>query len=155
MELSVMSPVLNDMKLEETVKYLSGLGVDSMELGAGGYPGKAHIDPAEYIGDDAIYHFHAKDTKIDKANTSRIGVLDTQGYGEVLQRSWVFRTVGYGHGKEVWNNIISTLKTVGYDSVISIEHEDGLMSAEDGLEKAVRFLRNTVICESAGEMWWA
>ena len=67
----------------------------------------------------------------------------------------VFRTVGYGHGKEVWNNIISTLKAVGHDGVISIEHEDGLMSAKEGLEKAVKFLQDTVIYESAGEMWCA
>ena len=40
MELSVMSPVLAHMSLEEAVKYLSSLGVDSFEIGAGGYPGK-------------------------------------------------------------------------------------------------------------------
>lgn len=115
------------------------------------------IDPCEaikYLG-DAVYHFHAKDTKIDAFNTAVNGVLDTQSYADVLQRSWVFRTVGYGHGKDVWNNIISTLKAVGYDGAISIEHEDGLMSAKEGLEKAIAFLRSTIIYETAGEMWWA
>lgn len=321
MELSVMSPVLNQMSLEESLAYLSSLGVDSMELGAGGYPGKAHMNPKEYlahpekidglkamlkkhnmkicaiachgnpvhpnketarrfheefvdamklavalgvdtmiafsgcpgdcedsknpnwvtcawpseyleildwqwnqvlipywketvklaaqigikkialemhpgfcvynpatllklrsaVGDmiganldpshlfwqgidpceavkelkGAIYHFHAKDTNIDEANTARNGVLDTQPYGDILNRSWVFRTVGYGHGQELWNNIISTLKAVGYDGPISIEHEDGLMSPREGLEKAVAFLKNTLIYESAGQMWWA
>ena len=48
MNLSVMSPVLNQMSLEEAIKYLSSLGVDSLELGAGGYPGKAHMDAQEY-----------------------------------------------------------------------------------------------------------
>jgi len=120
------------------------------------YPGGLHIDPCEaikYLG-DAIYHFHAKDTKIDACNTAVNGVLDTQSYADVLNRSWVFRTVGYGHGKEVWNNIISTLKAVGYDGAISIEHEDGLMSAKEGLKKAVTLLRSTLIYEKAGEMWW-
>lgn len=321
MELSVMSPVLNQMGMEEALKYLSELGVDSIEIGAGGYPGKVHLDPGEYIGNeektawlknllnkygirisalachgnpvhpnkeianrfhndfvdamkvavalgvdtiigfsgcpgdcetsknpnwvtcawppeyleildwqwnsvlipywektaklaeeigikkiafemhpgfcvynpatllrlreavgdiiganvdpshlfwqgidpceaikmlgDAVYHFHAKDTKIDDANTSKIGVLDTQGYGDILNRSWVFRTVGYGHGKELWNNIISTLKAVGYDGAVSIEHEDGLMSPKEGLEKAIAFLKDIIIYENAGEMWWA
>ena len=50
MELCVMSPVLNQMNLEEALAYLSGLGVDSMEIGAGGYPGKAHLDPKDYLG---------------------------------------------------------------------------------------------------------
>lgn len=103
----------------------------------------------------AIYHFHAKDTKIDEANTAVNGVLDTKSYGDILGRSWLFRTVGYGHGKELWNDIISTLKAVGYDGVISIEHEDALMSPNEGLEKAISFLKEVLIFENAGEMWWA
>ena len=81
-------------------------------------------------------------------------MLDNKPYGDILNRSWVFRTVGYGHGKEVWNNIISMLKAVGYDGAISIEHEDGLMSPKEGLEKAVSFLKEVLIYESAGAMWW-
>lgn len=315
-----MSPVLAQMSLEEAVKYLSSLGVDSFEIGAGGYPGKAHLDPKDYLGNKekidwlkklladnnlkisalachcnpvhpnkeraakdhselidaidlaselgvdtvisfsgcpgdcensqnpnwvtcawpreyravlewqwndvlipywkktaayakkmgvtkialemhpgfcvynpstllrlreavgdviganfdpshlfwqgidaceaikmlkgAIYHFHAKDTKIDQANTARLGVLDTQDYGDITGRSWVFRTVGYGHDKGVWNDIISTLKATGYDGAISIEHEDALMSPKEGLEKAVSFLRDIIIVESPAAMWW-
>ncbi len=103
----------------------------------------------------AIYHFHAKDTKIDKINCSVNGVLDTKSLDKIAERSWVFRTVGYGHGKEFWNDVISTLKMTGYDGTISIEHEDGLMSPTEGLEKAVAFLKEVLIYESAGEMWWA
>ena len=50
MELSVMSPVLAAMTLEESLAYLKKLGVDSFEIGAGGYPGKAHLDPKQYLG---------------------------------------------------------------------------------------------------------
>lgn len=321
MKLGVMSPVLNEMGLEDALKYLSSLGVDSLEIGAGGYPGKAHLDPKDYlnnpakveelkgllkkynieisavschgnpvhpnkeiaekfhnefvdamkiavmlgvetiigfsgcpgdcaesknpnwvtcawppdyqeildwqwnevlipywketaklakeigikriafelhpgfcvynpssllrlreaVGDiiganfdpshlfwqgidpcaairylkGAIYHFHAKDTKIDPINTAKNGVLDVGSYGDILDRSWVFRTVGYGHDQQVWNDMISTLKATGYDGVISIEHEDGLMSPKEGLEKAVKFLKDVIIYENAGEMWWA
>ena len=321
MKLGVMSPVLNEMGLEDALKYLSSLGVDSLEIGAGGYPGKAHLDPKDYlnnpakveelkgllkkynieisavschgnpvhpnkeiaekfhnefvdamkiavmlgvetiigfsgcpgdcaesknpnwvtcawppdyqeildwqwnevlipywketaklakeigikriafelhpgfcvynpssllrlreaVGDiiganfdpshlfwqgidpcaairylkGAIYHFHAKDTKIDPINTAKNGVLDVGSYGDILDRSWVFRTVGYGHDQQVWNDMISTLKATGYDGVISIEHEDGLMSPKEGLEKAVKFLKDVIIYENAGEIWWA
>lgn len=115
------------------------------------------IDPCAAIKalKGAIYHFHAKDTKIDTRNCDVNGVLDTKHYGDILERSWVFRTVGYGHGKEVWNDIISTLKAVGYDGAISIEHEDGLMSPNEGLEKAIAFLKEVIIYQNAGDMWWA
>lgn len=115
------------------------------------------IDPCAAIKalKGAIYHFHAKDTKIDERNCDVNGVLDTKHYGDILDRSWVFRTVGYGHGKEVWNDIISTLKAVGYDGAISIEHEDGLMSPNEGLEKAIAFLKEVIIYQNAGDMWWA
>lgn len=103
----------------------------------------------------AIYHFHAKDTKIDAMNTGTNGVLDLGHYGDLSNRSWLFRTVGYGHDKEVWNDIISTLKVVGYDGAISIEHEDALMSIEEGLDKAIDFLKDVIIFESPAEMWWA
>ncbi len=109
---------------------------------------------AIYYLKDAIYHFHAKDTLIDRRNTEVNGVLDTKPYGDVLNRSWVFRTVGYGHGKEEWNNMISALKAIGYDGAVSIEHEDGLMSSKEGLEKAVAFLKDVLIYENPGAMWW-
>lgn len=139
------------LKLREAVGDIIGANVDPSHLFWQG------IDPCEAIKmlKGAIYHFHAKDTKIDETNTKTTGVLDTTNdYTKMLERSWVFRTVGYGHGKEVWNNIISTLKAVGYDGAISIEHEDGLMAPLEGLKKAITFLKETIISESAGEMWW-
>ncbi|MEE0944333.1 MAG: TIM barrel protein, partial [Clostridia bacterium] len=115
-------------------------------------------NPVEVIKElgknNAIHHFHAKDTKIDDRNTSVNGVLDVGSYANVLDRSWVFRTVGYGNGKEMWNAVISTLKAVGYDGIISIEHEDSLMSPKEGLEKAISFLKDVIIYEQAGEAWW-
>ena len=103
----------------------------------------------------AIFHFHAKDTKVDARNTAVNGVLDTTHYGEELERSWIFRTVGYGNGEEYWRNIISELRMAGYDYAVSIEHEDGLMSGREGLEKAVSFLKNVLIYEDRGAMYWA
>jgi len=104
---------------------------------------------------EAIYHVHAKDVRIDAANTSVNGVLDTKHYSDVLARSWVFRTVGYGHDLQTWRDMVSMLRAVGYDYVLSIEHEDSLMSVKEGFEKAVANLKKIVIEEPAGEMWWA
>lgn len=103
----------------------------------------------------AIFHFHAKDTKIDLYNNAMNGVLDTKSYGDELQRSWVFRTVGYGLDYSKWKEIISALRLVGYDYVISVEHEDSLMSANEGLEKALTFLKEVMMFEKKGQMWWA
>ena len=85
--------------------------------------------------------------------TSTTGVV-LKNLGNLTERSWIFRTIGYGHGPEVWNSIISALKVTGYDGAISIEHEDGLMTSKEGLEKAVAFMKNTLIYENAGNMWW-
>jgi sugar phosphate isomerase/epimerase len=103
----------------------------------------------------ALFHVHAKDTRIDPYNSARNGNLDTKSYGDILNRSWVFRSCGYGHGVEWWKDFCSTLRTVGYDYVLSIEHEDGLMSSMEGLRKAVSVLKEAVIAESAGPMFWA
>lgn len=103
----------------------------------------------------AIYHFHAKDTKIDAINTGINGVLDTKHYGDEIERSWIFRSVGYGHDYQTWKDIVSTLRMVGYDGVLSIEHEDSLMTGDEGLRKAISFLSEVIIFEGQEGMWWA
>ncbi len=116
------------------------------------------IDPVEaarVLGDaGCIFHVHGKDTGIDAANTRVNGTLDAKSYGDVHHRSWIFRTCGYGHGDEFWKPFVSMLKMKGYDGVISIEHEDCMMSVQEGFEKAVAYLRGVLIKESAGEAWW-
>ena len=115
------------------------------------------IDPVaaiRYLG-DAIYHFHAKDTKIDEINTGINGVLVTKHYGDEIHRSWIFRSVGYGHDMQTWKDIMSNLRLVGYDGIVSIEHEDSLMSSNEGLQKAISFLKEVMIFEDRGGMWWA
>ena len=114
------------------------------------------IDPVQAIKalGDAIFHFHAKDTKVDAYNTAVNGVLDTKSYGDELHRSWIFRTVGYGTDTAMWKDIISALRLVGYDHAVSIEHEDSLMSSKEGLEKACAFLKDMIIREDKGETFW-
>lgn len=103
----------------------------------------------------AIFHFHAKDTKIDAPNTSVNGVLDTKHYGDEINRSWIFRSVGYGHGEDYWKALVSELRMAGYDYVLSIEHEDSLLSKREGLEKAIGCLKNVLLFEDKGAVTWA
>ncbi len=116
------------------------------------------IDPVAAIRKlgDAIYHVHAKDTKLDQYNIAADGVLDTKHYSDEIHRSWVFRSVGYGNGEQYWRDLISNLRLVGYDRVLSIEHEDSLMSIDEGLKKAIDFLRPSVISDpKPTTMSWA
>lgn len=116
------------------------------------------IDPVAAIRElkGAIYHFHAKDTAVDPYRCSINGVLDSKKFSCMEERSWLFRTVGYGHGEEVWRAIFSELRRSGYTGVISIEHEDGLMTVREGLEKAISFLKaNMIFDENKTDMYWA
>jgi len=103
----------------------------------------------------AIFHVHAKDSKVDPFNTAVNGVLDTKHYGDEINRSWVFRTCGYGHNMEWWKDFVSTLRMIGYDGVVSIEHEDSLMSNMEGLSKAVEFFKQVLIFEKPSAITWA
>jgi len=140
------------LKLRDAVGEVIGANFDPSHMWWQG------IDPVQAIrilGEEgAIYHFHAKDTSIDPVNINKFGVTDMQSYSNLLNRAWMFRTVGYGHDLKVWSDIISALRLVGYDGTISIEHEDGLMSIEEGLGKAVNNLKQVIIKEQLGEMWW-
>ena len=116
------------------------------------------IDPVEAIKilgrENAIHHFHAKDTIIDQPNINRNGLTDMTSYTDMKNRAWYFRTVGFGHEPKIWADIISTLRLYGYDDVVSIEHEDGLMSIDEGFTKAIQNIMPVIVKESAGNMWW-
>ena len=114
------------------------------------------IDPIAAIRvlGDAIFHVHAKDTQIYDRNLPTTGVLDTKPYTDERHRAWIFRTCGYGHGEEWWREFVSTLRMFGYDYVLSIEHEDSLLSAEEGLARAGAFLNGLVPREQPGAAWW-
>ena len=140
------------MRIRREVGPVIGANFDPSHLV---WQGMDPVAAIRYLG-DAIYHFHAKDVKVDNINTAKIGVLDTKHYGDELNRAWVFRAVGYGHDAKWWKDIASALRLVGYDKVMSIEHEDSLMSIEEGLRKAVATLKDCIISEpKPTTMSWA
>jgi sugar phosphate isomerase/epimerase len=114
------------------------------------------IDPLEALRElgEAVYHVHAKDTGVQQHRVRLNGVLDTTPYYDLPRRAWNFRTVGYGHDELWWRDFVSTLRMIGYDDVVSIEHEDDVMSVEEGLTKAVALLKSVVIEKPVGELFW-
>ncbi|MDS9472504.1 sugar phosphate isomerase/epimerase [Sporosarcina pasteurii] len=140
------------LKLREATSPAIGANLDPSHLWWQG------IDPVAAIKilgkENAIHHFHAKDTYIDQDNVNMHGLTDMQPYGDVQTRAWTFRSVGCGHSIQEWSDMMSALRTYGYDYVVSIEHEDPLMSVEEGFSRAVTNLQSVLINEQPTEMWW-
>lgn len=101
------------------------------------------LEALRHLG-ELIVHVHAKDTAVLEHNVRLNGVLDPKPLTELRDRAWSFRTVGYGHGALFWREFVSTLRLIGYDDVVSIEHEDEYLQIEDGLAKAVRLLSDVL-----------
>ncbi|WP_164214668.1 sugar phosphate isomerase/epimerase [Virgibacillus sp. YIM 98842] len=140
------------LKLREATNDAIGANLDPSHLWWQG------IDPVAAIKilgkENAIHHFHAKDTYIDQDNVNMYGLTDMQAYTDVQTRAWSFRSVGYGHSMQEWSNIVSALRTYGYDHVMSIEHEDPIMSIDEGFRAAVKNLNAIIMEEAPADMWW-
>lgn len=94
--------------------------------------------------DGAIFHVHAKDTAFDADLLAVNGVLEPLPSNRPLERAWTFRSVGEGHPTSWWRDLAGALQDAGYDGTLSIEHEDPLMSRDDGLATAVATLREAL-----------
>ena len=93
----------------------------------------------------AIYYVHAKDTRVEPIPAAIDGVLDARPPNHYAERAWNYITLGYGHGETWWRQFCTALKQVGYDDVLSIEHEDMMLSPMEGMRKSVTLLRNVAI----------
>lgn len=94
------------------------------------------IDPNTALREfrSRIFHVHAKDVTIDTMKLARVGY---NGVG------W-WRYVLPGYGRIRWGEFIGTLRSIGYDDVLSIEHEDAAFPPEEGFSKAARYLGTLV-----------
>ncbi len=113
-----------------------------------------NFDPANlvYLGIDVecfiqefgnrIWHVHAKDGELVSHNVKRDGTIPT-GPWTRIDRGFRFRIPGWG--SVPWKKVITELAMVGYDYVLSYEHEDVTMSRDDGAEKTIDYLRPLVI----------
>ncbi|RAZ91535.1 sugar phosphate isomerase/epimerase [Mesorhizobium hawassense] len=93
----------------------------------------------------AIYYVHAKDTRVEPVPAGIDGVLDARPPNHYAERAWNYITLGYGHGETWWRQFCTALKQAGYDDVLSIEHEDMMLSPMEGMRKSVALLRNVAI----------
>lgn len=105
---------------------------DSPRFGLNLDPSHLHwqmIDPEQVVRDYAarIFHVHAKDMEIDRAGLQRHGVLSA-GIGWQIPRL-------PGLGEIDWGRFIGQLYRVGYDGVISVEHEDRAFEGTEALVK--------------------
>ena len=103
---------------------------------------------------EAIYHTHAKDSRLDPNVVDVNGILDAKDWQELDRRSWLFRTVGYGNDELFWRDYLSNLRMIGYDDVLSIEHEDPLIEPEEGFERAAQLLQKLMIVKPRTKLWY-
>ncbi len=116
------------------------------------YQGMDPLAVIRALGKGVIFHAHAKDTRLDPYEMAINGGLDPYPMTQFRQRTWVYRTLGYGHDEKWWRDFVSELRLVGYDGVLSIEHEDRLMNSREGIQKSIRLLKQ-VIWDAPAEDW--
>ena len=124
------------MRLREAVGETVGANFDPSHLM---WMGADPIAAIRALG-PAIYHVHAKDTRIDATLAGLHSTIETIPGDRFRERSWNYVTLGYGHGEAWWAGFMAALAAVGYDDVLSIEHEDFMMSPVEGMEKSVALL---------------
>jgi len=139
------------LRLRQAVGPVLGCNLDPSHLFWNG----VDVPTAIRVLGECIFHVHGKDCQVDSRNVAVNGCNDGKSYADIPHRAWTFRSIGYGHDEKVWKDIVSALRLVGYDYVISIEHEDALMSIEEGLSKSVALLANVLMKDKPGPMYWA
>lgn len=114
-----------------------------------------HIDPFEaihYLG-DLIQNVHLKDTLIHAPNCRLRGMFDTTSPDHYAERSWTFTIPGWGHGEQTWRQVITALRFIGYEGILSLEMEGDYIEIIEGLEKAASFMRPILMKNPPGLAW--
>ena len=127
-------------RLRSAIGNIIGLNLDPSHLF---WQGIDPIDTIRRLG-PAIVHVDAKDTVVNDANVRADGLLDLPPRDDHAARPWIFRSVGIGHDLAFWTTFVAALRDGDYDGVISIEHEDPLLSVDDGLRVAAETLREAI-----------
>ena len=109
------------------------------------FQGMDPIRVVRVLGEGFIFNVHAKDTYVDPDEMAVNGGIDTRSLDRIADRAWGYRTLGHGHGATWWRQFVSALRFAGYDGPLTIEHEDPLMSPEEGIVRSVDFLMPVVM----------
>jgi sugar phosphate isomerase/epimerase len=121
----------------------------------------ANLDPSHlmWMGADiptviralgpAIFHVHAKDIRVNRPQANRDGLLDTVPIERAGDRAWNYVTLGLGQpaGATFWADFVYTLRAVGYEGTLNIEHEDTLVNSVEGVGRAADLLKQVVLAE--------
>ena len=94
-----------------------------------------------------IYHLHAKDARVERANLAVNGINDTLPPSAAVDRSWNYVTLGLGHpgGERFWADVVYALRGVGYAGPLNIEHEDVLVGTEEGVRRSAELLHRVAL----------
>jgi sugar phosphate isomerase/epimerase len=97
-----------------------------------------------------IFHVHAKDVRINRWVADNDGLLDTVAHTRPGLRAWNYVTLGLGHpeGAAFWAEFVYTLRSVGYDGTLNIEHEDSLVNSVEGVSKAAELLKQVILVDA-------
>lgn len=127
------------LKLREEIGGIVGVNFDPSHLIWMG------ADPLAAVAElgDAIFHVHAKDTRIEDAVAVR-SRLEYLTVHHPAERSWNYVTVGRGNPASFWGDLVGALRVVGYDDVLSIEHEDVAVDGAEGVAEAAAVLRSAL-----------
>ena len=128
------------LRLREAAGPLVGANYDPSHLM---WMGADPIAAVDALG-DAIFHVHAKDTRIEPARVALTSRLENLPNADAAGRSWNYVTLGYGHDDAFWRSFCLALRRVGYDDVLYIEHEDQLMTPLEGVTKSVELLHRVM-----------
>ena len=128
------------LKLRKEIGEVIGANLDPSHLF---WMGADPLVAAEALG-EAVFHVHAKDTMLNAPVQATTSLLENGSLMDIPARSWSYITLGFGHGEEWWRQFCYRLKMAGYDGWLSIEHEDVLLNALEGLEKSVALLKNVM-----------
>ncbi len=131
------------LQLRRAIGSIVGMNLDPSHLfWMGGDP----IAALRVLGEEqAIYHIHGKDSRLERRLCEPNGVLDLKPIDQFARRAWNYVAVGCGHGQLWWNEFVSVARMCGYDDVISLEMEDLTMSIEAGVETSIKTLQNAIV----------
>jgi sugar phosphate isomerase/epimerase len=137
------------MKLRDAVGEEIGANCDLSHLF---WQGCDPVEVIRFLGKQgAIYHAHMKDTVIVKDVAAKFGVLNfPEDLAKEAEGSVFFRAVGYGHGAQLWKDVVKAYMDIGFQGIMSIENEDSILPGEVGVERAAYVLKN-VRAELLGE----
>lgn len=129
------------LKLRDAVGEEIGANCDLSHLF---WQGCNPVDVIHMLGKQgAIYHAHMKDTVMFQDNVDRYGVLNFAfDKPDLPNASETFRAVGYGHGANLWKDVVRAYMDVGYQGMLSIENEDPILPGDVGVERAAYVLKN-------------